>query len=59
MTGKQLIGKLHLWLGMASGLIVFVIAITGCILAFEQEIKNVTQPYRFAEAPVNGKLLLP
>lgn len=59
MTGKQLIGKLHLWLGMASGLIVFVIAITGCILAFEQEIKNVTQPYRFAEAPVNAKLLPP
>ena len=43
------IGKLHLWLGLTSGLVVFVIAITGCLYAFEQEIQNATQAYRFVK----------
>jgi len=49
MTLKKIIGKLHLWLGLASGLIVFWLGITGCILAFEHEISRATQPYRFVE----------
>jgi uncharacterized iron-regulated membrane protein len=32
---------LHLWLGLASGLVVFIVAITGCIYAFEKEIKSI------------------
>lgn len=47
MTVKKAIGKLHLWLGFTSGLVVFVIAITGCIYAFQEEIQNASQPYRF------------
>lgn len=31
-------GKLHLWLGLASGLVVFILGITGCVLSFEEEI---------------------
>lgn len=50
MTIKKIIGKLHLWLGLSSGLVVFIIAITGCIYAFQEEIQNATQPYRFVEA---------
>lgn len=46
---KRMTGKLHLWLGLASGLIVVFLGITGCILAFEQEIRNITQPYLFVE----------
>ena len=49
MTLKKVVGKLHLWLGLASGLIVFIIAITGCIYAFQAEISDLTQPYRFVE----------
>lgn len=49
MTLKKVVGKLHLWLGLVSGLIVFVIAITGCIYAFQAEISDLTQPYRFVE----------
>jgi uncharacterized iron-regulated membrane protein len=56
---KKLIGKLHLYLGLVSGILVFVISITGCILAFEQEIKCITQPYMFVEGPTNGKVLPP
>lgn len=46
---KRLIGKVHLWLGLISGLLVFVIAITGCIYAFQEEIQNAVQSYRFVE----------
>lgn len=35
---KYWIGKLHLWLGLASGLMVLFLAITGCIYVFSQEI---------------------
>ncbi len=49
MKFKKSIGKIHLWLGLSSGLLVFIIAITGCIYAFQEEIQNLTQPYRFVE----------
>lgn len=35
---KQWIGKIHLWLGLLSGLIVLILSITGCIYVFSQEI---------------------
>lgn len=44
---KKLIGVIHLWLGMISGILVFIIAITGCIYAFQYEIQELTQSYRF------------
>lgn len=47
---RKLIRQLHLWLGLVSGLLVFVIAITGCIYAFQEEIQTATQPYRFVKA---------
>jgi uncharacterized iron-regulated membrane protein len=50
MTAKKVIGKLHLWLGLSSGLIVFIVALTGCLYAFQAEIQDATQPYRFVEA---------
>ena len=57
MKLKKTIGKIHLWLGLASGLIVFIIAITGCIYAFQDEIQNLTQSYRFVEAQSKPFLL--
>lgn len=35
---KKWIRRLHLWLGLASGLVVCFLGITGCIIVFEQEI---------------------
>ena len=52
---KKVVGWLHLWLGLGSGLIVCFMGITGCILAFEREIEDATQSYRFIDtrqAPV-------
>jgi uncharacterized iron-regulated membrane protein len=50
MTFRKLIGNLHLWLGLSSGLLVLIIALTGCLYAFQSEISDLTQPYRFVEA---------
>ncbi|MDR6564543.1 MULTISPECIES: PepSY-associated TM helix domain-containing protein [unclassified Arcicella] len=55
---KKIIGKIHLWLGLASGLVVFIVSITGCLYAFQEEIQNVTQPFRFVE-PQNKPFLRP
>ena len=56
-TFKYWVGRIHLWLGLTSGLFVCFLGITGCILAFEREIENVSQPYRKLE--VQNKALLP
>lgn len=48
---------LHLWLGLISGIIVFIVAITGCIYAFQRELSDLTQPYRFVKAEQKPYLL--
>lgn len=40
---KNTIRNIHLWLGLATGLVVFIIAITGSIYVFEEEIREFTQ----------------
>jgi uncharacterized iron-regulated membrane protein len=58
MNLKKGIGKIHLWLGLSSGIIVFILAITGCLYAFQEEIQNITEEYRFVEKQ-NAPFLLP
>ncbi|MFB3389356.1 PepSY-associated TM helix domain-containing protein [Flavobacterium sp. LAR06] len=50
---------LHLWLGLASGIVVLIMGITGCILVFEQEIKAMTSPWLNVEAQSADKILPP
>jgi uncharacterized iron-regulated membrane protein len=50
MSIKKIIGKVHLWLGLASGLIVLFLGVTGCILAFQIEIEHFSKPYQFVES---------
>ena len=38
MSFKKLIGKLHLWLGLGSGLVVLVVSLTGCLYVFQREL---------------------
>lgn len=57
MTIKKAIGKVHLWLGLSSGLIVVFLGITGCILAFENEIRRATEPYQFVSVEEKAFLL--
>ncbi|MGD9930813.1 MAG: PepSY-associated TM helix domain-containing protein [Mangrovibacterium sp.] len=53
----QLSRWLHLWLGLTSGLIVFIVSITGCLYVFQSEIKDALEPWRFVEA--QGKPFVP
>jgi uncharacterized iron-regulated membrane protein len=51
---KKILGQIHLWGGLVSGIVVIIVAITGCMFVFETEIRNFTQrDYRFVE-PQNG-----
>jgi uncharacterized iron-regulated membrane protein len=57
MTFKKAIGKIHLWLGLTSGLVVFIVSVTGCIYAFQVEIQDLIQSYRYIE--IEKKPMLP
>lgn len=50
MNLKKTVRKIHLWLGLATGIIVFIISITGCLYAFQKEISDLIEDYRFVEA---------
>jgi uncharacterized iron-regulated membrane protein len=59
MTVKKIIGKVHLWLGFTSGIVVFIIAVTGCLYAFQAEISKLTgKAYRYV-APQKTPYLQP
>lgn len=47
---KRICSRLHLWLGLISGIIVFVVCATGALCSFRDEIEDATQPWRFVEA---------
>ncbi|WP_027303380.1 PepSY-associated TM helix domain-containing protein [Rudanella lutea] len=57
MRVKKVVGKIHLWLGLASGLVVFIVAVTGCLYAFKTEIEDLTQSYRYV--PAEARPVLP
>jgi uncharacterized iron-regulated membrane protein len=46
---RKAILNIHLVLGLSSGLIVFIVAITGCLYAFKDEIESALQTYRYVE----------
>ncbi|MDO5971058.1 PepSY-associated TM helix domain-containing protein [Flavivirga aquimarina] len=55
---KNYIRKVHLWFGMISGVIVFIIALTGAIYVFSEDIKHVIyKDRRNIEIPLNTKKL--
>lgn len=59
MTIKKIIGKVHLWLGFTSGIIVFVIAVTGCLYAFQVEIQALIQKSYTHVTPQHASYLPP
>ena len=54
---KKVIGWLHLWLGLISGSIMFVVCITGCMWVFQEEITNLTRPWNNVAAQQQPILL--
>ena len=58
MTFKKLILKIHLWLGLASGLIVVILGITGCLYSFEEELRPIVHDYYYVDQVKEKKLPL-
>ena len=56
MSLKKLILKIHLWLGLSSGIIVVILGITGCIYVFEEELRPIVHEYYHVEAVKNKRL---
>lgn len=56
---KKINAWLHLWLGLASGIIVVIVSLTGCILVFESEIKDILNTGFSVEAQDESQLLPP
>lgn len=48
---KKIVRVIHLWLGLGSGLVVFIVSITGCLYVFEEEIRSATQYENLYVAP--------
>jgi uncharacterized iron-regulated membrane protein len=58
MTIRKLILQLHLWLGLTSGLVVFIVGITGALYVFEEEGRELFQHgYYHVTAPENTSRL--
>ncbi len=58
MTLRKFIFQIHLWLGIVSGLILFIVCITGAIWVFNEEITSFINPVPKIEKEQN-KLLPP
>ena len=58
MTFKKFIFQLHKILGLTTGLVVFVVAITGCCWAFREEIESLYDDYKKVE-PQQTAILTP
>lgn len=58
MTIRKAIGRIHLWLGLASGLVVLFLGSTGCILAFQREIEMLTVPWQYV-SPQSTDVIVP
>lgn len=61
-TLKKTSRRLHLWLGFVSGIIVFIVCVTGALYVFKDEIEAATEPWRFvrpeARAPLTPERLI-
>ncbi|MDZ7878844.1 MAG: PepSY-associated TM helix domain-containing protein [Saprospiraceae bacterium] len=54
MNFKKIINTIHLYLGLVSGVVVFVVSVTGCIYVFEKEARDIFQAkYFYVDAPSN------
>ena len=50
MSFKKITRKLHLVLGLGSGLVIIIVALTGCLYAFKVEIEELTQGFRHVKS---------
>ncbi|WP_299762720.1 PepSY-associated TM helix domain-containing protein [uncultured Pontibacter sp.] len=55
-TWRKLFNDVHLWLGIASGLVLFVVCLTGTIYTFREEVEELMAPEKYqVEVPANAQ----
>ncbi len=47
---KKTARKIHLWLGLSTGLVVFILAITGCCWVFQKELRGLASDFKTVKA---------
>lgn len=57
MTLRKASSVIHLWLGLASGLVVFILGLSGAIYTFETELRYAFYPERYYADSVSAKPL--
>ena len=58
MNIKKAIFQTHKILGLLTGIVVFIVAITGCCWVFKEEIEGISDNYKYAEVE-NKEILIP
>ncbi|ALI97749.1 PepSY-associated TM helix domain-containing protein [Rufibacter tibetensis] len=59
-TWRKLFNDIHLWLGLASGLVLFLVCLTGTIFTFHTEVEEMLEPGKYkVEVPANAVALSP
>lgn len=58
MSLRNLFLQIHLYLGLATGLVIAVVCFTGAVLAFEDEIEEALHPERYFVEPAAARLPL-
>ena len=48
----------HLWLGIVSGLILFIVCLSGTLLVFQDEVRHIAEPSKYYVAVPEGKTAL-
>ncbi|GHA66555.1 PepSY-associated TM helix domain-containing protein [Pontibacter akesuensis] len=57
---RKLFNDVHLWLGIASGLVLFVVCLSGTIYTFRTEVEEMLEPNKYkVEAGANAQVLSP
>ena len=46
MSIKKICRKLHLWIGLVTGIIVFIVSMTGALYLFKDEVSTITKPWK-------------
>lgn len=56
---RKFFNDIHLWLGIASGIVLFIVCLTGTIYTFKQEVEELFAPSLYKVNPTEGSIALP
>src|SRR5687767_2887537 len=52
---RKVFNNLHLWMGIGSGIILFLVCLSGTIYTFSSEIQEMLEPSKYKVSAVSGK----